>query len=130
MKNARPCFAAAVLPGVRDAVRHEYARTGSASAEFIANFEAEFPTENEHHLIAAVVKMEICFGARRGYFLERHYTLSSLLVKQFERGGSARRHIPHGLLSRQCDQAFGIHNRLLPQAKRTLARLSGNSQRP
>jgi hypothetical protein len=72
-KECSTNFIPAILPGIRNSARHEYAAAGSTGAEFVANFEAELSAENEHHLITVAMEVEWSFSASGSCLLERHH---------------------------------------------------------
>src|SRR5262249_58459911 len=68
------------LPGVRNAARHEHARTRSAGNGLVTDPETVLSAQNVHHLVAVTMEVERCRGALWSYLLERHHALSGLPV--------------------------------------------------
>jgi hypothetical protein len=83
-KQRAGCFAAGVLPGMRDVAWHERAGAGPADGDLVTDLKGDLAGEYPSDLVAVVVEMEEALGAGGQGFLEQHDALFGLTAEELQ----------------------------------------------
>src|SRR5881296_907419 len=105
-KQHPPGLRAAVLPGMRDAARHEGAGAGAADRDLVADLEGDLAAQDIGHLVAVMMQMERALCPGGNGFLEQHDAAPGRSAEQLERRRSARRHVQYRTVSRLYNDAL------------------------